>query len=136
MILVHATKESEEGRLPSTAELAAMGAFNEELAKAGVILDGDGLQPSAKGARVLFSGSKATVVDGPFAETKDLISGYWIWNLPSREKAIEWVKRAPFAEGNIIEIRPFFEPEDFGRNLTPELKAKEEALRGRLRTRR
>jgi hypothetical protein len=131
MILVKATKDSEAGVMPSTQLLNEMGKFNEELAKAGVMLAGEGLHPSSKGARVRFSGAKRTVIDGPFAETKELIAGYWIWQVRSKEEAIEWVKRCPnpMPGESEIEIRQVFEAEDFGAALTPELKAQEERLR-------
>ncbi len=133
MIIVKATKDSEAGVMPSEKLLSEMGKFNEELVQAGVLLAGDGLQPSAKGARVTFSGDKRTVIDGPFAETKELIAGYWIWQLRSKEEAIEWVKRCPNPavdgrEGE-IEIRQIFEAEDFGAEFTPELRAQEERIR-------
>jgi hypothetical protein len=114
MVLVKATKESEAGALPDEKILAAMGKYNEELVKAGVMLAGDGLHPSSKGTRVLFSGQKRTVIDGPFAETKELIAGYWIWQCKSKDEAIEWLKRAPFDDGAEIEIRQVYELSDFG----------------------
>ncbi len=129
MILVKADKDIEAGVLPSTEMLAAMGKFNEELVKAGIMLAGEGLQASSKGSRVTFSGSKRTVVDGPFAETKELVAGFWLWQVRSKEEAIEWVKRAPMPEGSVIEIRQVFEAEDFGAEFTPELRAQEERLR-------
>jgi hypothetical protein len=129
MILVKATKESEAGVLSSTELLAAMGKYNEELVKAGAMLAGEGLQPSSKGARVKFSGAKRTVTDGPFSETKELIAGFWLWQVKSKEEAIEWAKRIPFADGEEVEIRQVFEAEDFGPALTPELKEQEERLR-------
>jgi hypothetical protein len=131
MVMVKATKESEAGQMPSTELMAAMTKFNEELVKAGVMLAGEGLQPSSKGARVRFSGTKRTVVDGPFAETKELVAGFWIWQVKSREEAIEWVKRCPnpMESDSDIEIRQLFEAEDFGEALTPELREKEERLR-------
>ena len=134
MIIVKATKESEAGVMPSEKLLADMGKFNEELAKAGVLLAGEGLQPSSKGARVKFSGKKRTVVDGPFAETKELIAGFWLLEVRSKEEAIEWIKRAPNPhEGESeIEIRQVFEAEDFGAALTPELREQEERLRSQL----
>jgi hypothetical protein len=116
MILVKASKESEAGVLPSEADLLAMGKYNEELVKAGVMLAGDGLHSSAKGARVRFDGKKRTVIDGPFSETKELLAGYWIWQCKSKEEAIEWLKRAPFDGGAEIEIRQVFELSDFGDN--------------------
>jgi hypothetical protein len=120
MILVKATKDSEAGVLPSQEILTAMGKFNEELVKAGVLLAADGLKPSSKGKRVRFSGSQRTVIDGPFAETKELISGYWLWQVNTIEEAVEWLKRAPFDGGTEVEIRPVFEAEDFGDVLPPE----------------
>ena len=129
MILVKADKDSEAGILPSTELLTAMGKFNEELIKAGIMLAGEGLQASSKGARVRFSGSKRTVVDGPFAETKELIAGFWLWQVRSRDEAIEWVKRAPMPDGSEIEIRQVFEAEDFGPEFTPELREQEQRLR-------
>ncbi len=129
MILVKANKNSEAGVLPSTELLAAMGKYNEELVKAGVMLAGEGLQASSKGARVKFSGAKRTVTDGPFPETKELLAGFWLWQVKSKEEAIEWAKRIPFAEGEEVEIRQVFEAEDFGPALTPELREQEERLR-------
>lgn len=128
MIIVKATPQTEAGVLPSTQELAAMGKFNEELVKAGIMLAGDGLQDSSKGARVRFAGGKRAVIDGPFPETKELIAGYWIWQVKSRQEAIDWVKKAPFADGNEVEIRQVFEADDFGAELTPELREQEERL--------
>jgi hypothetical protein len=132
MILVKATKNSEAGVLPDEKLLTEMGKYNEELAKAGVLLAGEGLQPSSKGARVRFSGDKRTVIDGPFAETKELIAGYWLWQVKSKEEAIEWVKRCPNpmpGEESEIEIRQVFEADDFGAEFTPELREQEERLR-------
>jgi hypothetical protein len=131
MVMVKATKESEAGKMPGTELLAAMGNFNEELVKAGVMLAGEGLHPSAKGKRVRFSGKQRTVIDGPFAETHELVAGYWLWQVRSMDEAIEWVKRCPNPmEGDSeIEIRPVFEAEDFGAEFTPELRAQEERLR-------
>jgi hypothetical protein len=132
MVLVKANEESEAGVLPSEQLLARMVEFNEELVKAGVMLAGEGLHPSSKGARVVFSGSDRKVVDGPFAESKELIAGYWVWQVKSLDEAIEWVKRLPDAEGSaeaVIEIRPVFEPEDFGDELTPELRERGARLR-------
>jgi hypothetical protein len=129
MVFVKASKESEAGVLPSRELLTAMGKFNEELVKAGVMLDGNGLHASSKGKRVKFSGQQRTVTDGPFAETKELIGGYWLWQVKSIEEAVEWLKRAPFDGGTEVEIRPVFEFADFGAQLTPELKSQEERLR-------
>ena len=132
MILVKATKNSEAGMPPSKELLAAMMKYNEDLMKAGVMFAGEGLQPSSKGARVKFSGSTRTVTDGPFAETKDLIAGFWLWRCKSKEEAVEWVKRCPNpmpGEESEIEIRQIFEAEDFGAEFTPELKQQEERLR-------
>ena len=131
MIIVKATKDSEAGAMPSEKLLTEMGKFNEELANAGVMLAGDGLHPSSKGARVKFSGTKRTVTDGPFAETKELIAGFWIWQCKSKEEAIEWVKRCPnpHAGESEIEIRQVFEAEDFGAEFTPELREQEERIR-------
>jgi hypothetical protein len=138
MVIVKASPESEAGQLPSTELLEAMGKYNEELAKAGIMLAGEGLQPSSKGARVRFKGSERRVVDGPFAETKELIAGFWLWEVRSMEEAIEWVKRCPNPmEGESeIEIRQVAEAEDFGENLTPELREAEERLRGQLEAER
>src|SRR5437867_5314473 len=135
MILVKASKESEAGVMPSQQLLTEMGKFNEELVKAGVMLAGEGLHPSSKGARVRFSGGKKTVIDGPFAETKELIAGYWIWQVKSMEEALGWVRRCPDpmpGEESEIEIRPVFEAEDFGKEFTPELRAQEERLRAKV----
>jgi hypothetical protein len=131
MVMVKATKDSEAGVMPDQKLLAAMGAFNEQLVKAGVMLAGEGLQPSSKGARVRFSGAKRTVLDGPFAETKELVAGFWIWQVKSKEEAIEWLKRCPNPHPgeSEVEIRQIFEAEDFGAELTPELRAQEERLR-------
>lgn len=135
MILVKATSSSEAGVLPDEKLLADMGKFNEELVRAGVMLAGEGLQPSSKGARVRFAGDKRIVTDGPFAETKELIAGYWLWQVKSKEEAIEWVKRCPnpFPGGESeIEIRQVFEAEDFGAEFTPELRAQEDRLRAQI----
>jgi PhnB protein len=129
MVIVKASKDSEAGVMPDTALLAAMGKYNEELVKAGVMLAGEGLHPSAKGLRIRFSGRERTVIDGPFAETKELIAGFWLWQVRSREEAVEWLKRAPFDGGAEVELRPVFEAEDFGAQLTPELREQEERLR-------
>lgn len=128
MVLVKADKSTEAGVMPTRELLAEMGKFNEELAKAGVMLAGEGLQPTSKGARVRFNGNKRTVIDGPFAETKELVAGYWLWQVRSKEEAIEWLKRAPFREGE-VEIRQVFEAEDFGEEFTPELREQEERVR-------
>ena len=129
MVVVKANKESEAGALPSAEILTKMGKYNEELVKAGVMLAGEGLKASSNGKRVKFSGDKRTVIDGPFAETKELIAGYWIWQVRSMEEAVEWLKRAPFDGGVEVEIRPVFEAADFGENLTPEAKERERRLR-------
>ena len=135
MIMVKASKDSEAGKMPSQELLAAMGKFNEELVKAGIMLAGEGLQPSSKGARVRFAGDRRTVIDGPFTETKDLIAGFWMWQVKSRQEAIDWVKRCPNPMPGTeaeIEIRQVFEAEDFGAEFTPELRAQEERLRAKL----
>ena len=131
MILIKATKDSEAGVMPSQQLLTEMGKFNEELVKAGVMLAGEGLHPSSKGARVRFSGGKRTVIDGPFTETKELLAGFWLWQVKSKEEAIEWVKRCPNPHNDAgeIEIRQVFEPEDCGAEFTPELREQEERLR-------
>lgn len=131
MVMVKASESSEAGVMPSEQLLTEMGSFNEELVKAGIMQAGEGLQPSSKGARVLFSGTKRTVIDGPFAETKELVAGYWLWKVASLEEAIEWVKRCPnpMLEDSEIEIRPIFEMEDFGAEMTPELREQEDRLR-------
>jgi hypothetical protein len=131
MVMVKATPDSEAGVMPSEELMAAMGRYNEELVKAGVMLAGEGLHPSSKGARVRFSGDRRTVIDGPFTETKELVAGFWLWQVKSREEAIEWVKRCPNPmEGDSeIEIRQVFEAEDFGAEFTPELREQEERLR-------
>ncbi|TMJ09961.1 MAG: YciI family protein [Bacillati bacterium ANGP1] len=129
MVIVKANKDSEAGILPSTEILTAMGKFNEELVKAGVMLAGEGLHPSSKGVRVRFSGGKHTVIDGPFTETKELVAGFWLWQVKSKQEAIEWLKRAPFGGGTEIEIRQVFEADDFGPQLTPELRAQDDRVR-------
>ena len=129
LVLVKASPESEAGVMPKKNELAEMGKFNEELVKAGIMLAGEGLHPSSKGVRVKFDGKNRTVTDGPFAETKELVAGFWIWQVKSKEEAIEWLKRAPFDGGTEIELRQVFEAEDFGEEFTPELRAQEERLR-------
>lgn len=128
MVIVKASRESEAGQLPSTEMLAAMGKYNEELAKAGIMLAGEGLHDSSKGKRVRFEGKNRTVIDGPFAETKELIAGFWLWQVRSMDEAVEWLKRAPFEEGDSVEIRQVFEAEDFGANLTPELREQEQKV--------
>ena len=136
MVIVKASKDSEAGKMPSQQLLAEMGKFNEELVKAGVMLAGDGLQPSSKGKRVRFSGNKRIVTDGPFTETKELIAGYWIWQVRSMEEALEWAKRCPNPHPDMenaeLEIRPFFEAADFGEEFTPELRKQEEKLRAEM----
>jgi hypothetical protein len=134
MVMVKATKESEAGEMPSQELLTEMGEFNEELVKAGVMLAGEGLHPSSKGARVRFSGDKRTVIDGPFAETKELVAGYWLWQVRSMDEAIEWAKRCPnpMQEDGVLELRPVFEAEDFGDEFTPELREQEERLRAQI----
>jgi hypothetical protein len=134
MVLVKATTDSEAGVMPSQELLTEMGKFNEELVKAGVMLAGEGLHPSSKGARVNFAGDKRTVTDGPFAETKELVAGYWLWQVRSMDEAIEWAKRCPnpMEEGGVLEIRPVFESEDFGEEFTPELREQEERLRAEI----
>ena len=129
MVIVKASKDSEAGIMPSTELLAAMGKFNEELVKAGVMQAGEGLQPSSKGARIRFTGKAPQVIDGPFAETKELVAGFWLITVKSRDEAIQWMKRAPFAAGDEIEIRQVFEMEDFGEAMTPELRQQETRLR-------
>jgi len=131
MVLVKASKDSEAGAMPDTKLLAAMGKYNEELVKAGVMLAGEGLHPSSKGVRVRFSGSKRTVINGPFSATNELVAGFWLWRVKSREEAIEWLKRCPnpMPADSEIELRQVFEAEDFGAALTPELRAQEERLR-------
>ena len=129
MVIVKASKESEAGVLPSTEILQKMGKFNEELVKKGVMLAAEGLQATSKGKRVKFEGEKRTVIDGPFTETKELIAGFWLWQVRSMDEAVEWLKRAPFGGGTEVEIRPVFEPEDFGANATPEILEREARLR-------
>jgi hypothetical protein len=129
MVIVKADKNSEAGILPSKDLLEKMGKYNEELVKAGVMLAGEGLQASSKGKRVKFSGEKRTITDGPFSETKELIAGFWLWQVRSMDEAVEWLKRAPFDGGTEVEIRRVFETEDFGENLTPELREQEARLR-------
>ncbi|MHC8401262.1 YciI family protein [Pseudomonas sp. MDT1-17] len=138
MIIVKASQDSEAGVMPSEELMTAMGNYNEELVKAGILIECDGLQPSSKGARVRFSGDQRTVIDGPFAETKELIAGYWLWNLKSKQEAIDWVKRCPNPMPGTdaeIEIRQVFEAEDFGAEFTPELREQEERLRAQVKKR-
>jgi hypothetical protein len=132
MLIVKATEESEAGVMPSEEQLTEMGKYNEELAKAGVMLAGEGLHPSSKGTRVVFSGKDRKVIDGPFTETKELVAGFWLIDVKSKEEAIEWVKRAPMEDDWVIEIRQVFEAEDFGPEFTPELREQEERLRAEL----
>jgi hypothetical protein len=132
IVLVKASQDSEAGKMPSKAELAAMGKYNEELVKAGVMLAGEGLHPSSRGARIHFSGNKRTVVDGPFAETKELVAGFWMLQVKSLDEAIEWLKRCPFHNDEQVEIRRVFEAEDFGAEFTPELREQEERLRAEM----
>jgi hypothetical protein len=137
MVLIKANERSEAGEMPSEKLLTEMTAFNEELVKAGIMLAGDGLHPSSKGVRVVFSGSDRKVIDGPFSETKELLAGYWVWQVKDMDEAIEWVKRIPDADPGheaIVEIRPVFEAEDFGEELTPELREREERMRQQLET--
>jgi len=136
IVIVKASKESEAGEMPTEAILAAMGKYNEELVKAGVMLEGEGLHPSSRGKRIRFSGSQPTVIDGPFAETKELIAGYWVWRVASMDEAVSWLKKAPFDGGAELEIRPIFEAEDFGKEYTPELRAQEERLRAQIAERK
>jgi hypothetical protein len=135
MVMVKATPSSEAGIMPSEALLSAMGRFNEELVKAGIMLAGEGLRPSRRGKRVRFSGQARTITDGPFAETKELVAGFWLWQVKSIEEAVEWVKRCPnpMPEESEIEIRPLFEAADFGAELTPELRAREDQLRAQIK---
>ncbi|MBT2325845.1 YciI family protein [Variovorax paradoxus] len=128
MVIVKASKDSEAGVMPSQQLLTEMGKYNEELVKAGVMLAGEGLQPSSKGARVRFSGKQRTVIDGPFSETKELVAGFWLWQVRSKDEAIEWLKRAPFDDNTEIELRQVFEMEDFGAEFTPELREQEKRL--------
>lgn len=132
MVIVKASKESEAGVMPNTELLTQMGKYNEQLANAGIMLAGEGLHPSMRGKRIRFSGTNRTVIDGPFTETKELISGYWLWKVKSMDEAVEWLKKAPFDGGTEIELRPIFENEEFGAELTPELRRQEEAIRNRI----
>ena len=132
MVIVKANKDSEAGVIPSEELLSAMTRYNEELVNAGVMLAGEGLHPSSKGKRVRFTGKQRAVIDGPFAETKELVAGYWVWQVKSIDEAVEWLKRAPFDGGTEVEIRPVFEAEDFGDEFTPEARAQEERIRAQL----
>jgi hypothetical protein len=136
LVMVKANKDSEAGVMPTEKLLTEMGKFNEELVKAGVMLAGEGLHPSAKGKRIKFSGGKQTITDGPFTETKELVAGFWLWQVRSIEEAVEWLKRSPFDGGAEVEIRPVFEAEDFGAELTPELREQEERLRRQVAARK
>jgi hypothetical protein len=132
IVIVKASRESEAGQMPSQELLAQMGKYNEELANAGVMVAGEGLQASSKGKRVRFSGSQRTVTDGPFAETKELVAGYWVWKVKSMDEAVEWLKKAPFDGGTEVEIRPLFEADDFGEAFTPELREQEDRIRAKV----
>jgi len=136
LVAVKANKDSEAGIMPTKEILTAMGKFNEELVKAGVMLAAEGLHPSSKGKRIRFEGGKKTITDGPFTETKELIAGFWLWQVRSMDEAIEWLKRSPFDGGAEVEVRPVFEAEDFGAELTPELRAQEERLRNEVEKRK
>jgi hypothetical protein len=136
MVIVKASKESEAGQMPDQKILTEMGKFNEQLVKSGVMLAGEGLHPTSKGKRVRFSGSERTVLDGPFAETKELIAGFWLWQVKSLDEAVEWLKRAPFDGGTEVEIRPVFEADDFGKEFTPELREQEDRLRSEMQRQR
>lgn len=135
MVIVKANRDSEAGVMPDKEILTAMGNYNDELVKAGVMLAGEGLHPTARGKRVRFGGSRRTVVDGPFAESKELIAGFWLWQVRSMEEAVEWLKRAPFGDGEEVEIRPVFEADDLGAEFTPELRAQEERQRAAIEER-
>ena len=131
MVFVKANKDSEAGVMPDRKMLADMGKFNEELVRAGIMLDGEGLHPSSKGKRVKYSKGQPAVIDGPFAETKELVAGFWMWQVKSMDEALEWIKRAPFGQGEEVEIRPVFEEEDFGAEFTPELREQERRVRAK-----
>jgi hypothetical protein len=135
MVIVKSDKDSETGKLPSTEILEAMGKYNEELVKAGVMLAGEGLHPSSKGARVRFEGKKRTVIDGPFAESKELVAGFWLWQCKSKDEALEWLRRAPFDGGTEVELRQVFENDDFGEALTPQLREQDDRLRATVESR-
>jgi hypothetical protein len=132
MVLVKASEESEGGQMPTAEDLTEMGKFNEQLSKAGIMLAGDGLKPSRDGKRMRFDGAQRTVLDGPFAETKELVAGYWIWEVSSLDEAVEWLRKAPFPGGAEVELRPFFELDDFGDAATPEVREQSERLRNQL----
>jgi hypothetical protein len=132
MVIVKATKQTEAGVMPTEQQLAQMGAYNEQLVNAGIIVAGEGLHPSSSGKRVRFSRTQRTVVDGPFAETKELIAGFWLWKVSSMDEAIAWLQKAPFEDGDEVEVRPVFEAEDFGKELTPELRAQEDRMRAEI----
>ena len=134
MVLVKASKESEAGQMPTEEILRPMTAYNEQLVKAGIMIAGEGLKPSSAGKRVKFDGQKRIVTDGPFAETKELLAGYWLWKVKSMDEAVEWLKKAPFGGGMELEIRPIFESADFGKELTPDLREREERLRAQIRS--
>ena len=136
MVIVKASKESEAGEMPKEQLLRDMGNYNEQLVKAGIMQAGEGLHPSSAGKRVRFSGTEPVVTDGPFAETKELIAGFWLWKVKSRDEAVAWLKRAPFDGGAELEIRPIFEAEDFGKEFTPELRAQEDRLRAQIDAKR
>ena len=135
MVVVKASKESEAGQMPDEAILRAMGEYNEQLVKAGVMQAGEGLHPTSKAKRVRFSGTQRTVIDGPFAETKELIAGFWLWKVKDMDDAVAWLKKAPFGGGTEVEIRPIFEADDFGKEFTPEMRAQEERLRELMKSR-
>ena len=136
MVMVKASKETEAGVLPSKQMLTEMGSYNEQLVKAGIMQAGEGLHPTSKAKRIRFSGQDRTVIDGPFAETKELIAGYWVWKVKNMDEAVSWLKRAPFDGGTELEIRPIFEAEDFGKEFTPEARAQEERLRAQIEARK
>jgi hypothetical protein len=135
MVIVKANRQTEAGEMPSKEILTAMGNYNDELVKAGVMLAGEGLHPTSRGKRVRFDGGRKTVIDGPFAESKELIAGFWLWQVKSMEEAVEWLKRAPFGDGEEIELRPVFEADDFGAEFTPELREQEERQRAAIEER-
>ncbi len=132
MVIVKASPDTEAGVMPTEAELAAMGNFNEQLVNAGIMLAGEGLQPSQRGHRVVYGGAAPRVIDGPFAETRELIAGFWLWQVRSMDEALEWAKRAPFAPNDVVELRPLFDMDDFGEAFTPELRAQEQRLRDQM----